>query len=159
MAEAERVLGALECPEGASVASFKAWFAMLERDNDAAAVDARRALALAENWNYPEARTRALNSLGCALILMDDLEGIGHLERAAAIAAEAGNDSQVASAFMSLGSALGEMYYVARAESYLERGIQYALDRGHGQQPPLHDGLALVDPHVAGEMERSDEHS
>ena len=58
-----------------------------------------------------------------------DDRGRVHLEKSLALAREAGLPEWIASAFLNLGSACGEVYRFADADRYLTEGIRYAAER------------------------------
>jgi DNA-binding CsgD family transcriptional regulator len=117
-------------PDHAFCYFVQATLRMLNRDIQEAIAWGERALALAERFEQFELRVRAMNTVGAArLVAGDETGGRTDLERSRDLARQAGLDAEVASAFSNLGSACGEIYRFAAAESYLTEGIAYAAER------------------------------
>ena len=102
---------------------------MLERDVDVAIEDGRKALALAERFGTAEDRSNILNTIGSAMLVSDDPEGIAYLERGLEIARAESIDYHVSNAYGNLGSASGEVHRFRDALRWLDLGIAWA--RGH----------------------------
>lgn len=126
---------ALVGPEATSAAAVvtKRWAAhlrMLDRDVDEAIQEGSIALAVAEQHGDRESIIHCRNTIGTSLIIAGRIEeGREQLEQSRALAEQARLDSWVASAFVNLGSACGEVYRFDLAENYLRRGIEFCTER------------------------------
>lgn len=108
----------------------QSYLRMLDRDTVQAIAWGEKAIAAAERFGNQEALVNAYNSIGAALVVSGDVEkGRASLEKSLHLATRAGLDTQVALAYVNLGSAFGERYLFQDAESYLQTGIAYAGDR------------------------------
>jgi DNA-binding CsgD family transcriptional regulator/tetratricopeptide (TPR) repeat protein len=118
---------------GAAAVVVRRWAAhlrMLDRDLDEAIKEGEQAKAVAEKLNDRESIVHSLNTLGASLILSGRIEeGCEQLERSRALAQEIRSDSWIASAFVNLGSACGEVYRFDLADSYLRQGIEFCNER------------------------------
>lgn len=137
-AESEATMrSALALVEGDSTAAaavvVRRWAAhlrMLDRDVDQAIQEGELARAAAEQLADRESIVHCLNTIGSSLILAGRVgEGCEQLERSRALAEQLGSDSGVASAYVNLGSACGEVYRFDLADNYLRRGIEFCNDR------------------------------
>jgi DNA-binding CsgD family transcriptional regulator/tetratricopeptide (TPR) repeat protein len=130
---ARRALALLEpLPPGPALATtyrMHAYLRMLSRDIDEAVAWGERAVALGERLPPGEVQVAALNTLGTALCFSDYGRGCALLERSRAMAQEAGLDAWVASAWLQLGSASGELHRFREAEAHLAQGLAYAHER------------------------------
>jgi DNA-binding CsgD family transcriptional regulator/tetratricopeptide (TPR) repeat protein len=104
---------------------FHAYVRMLERDLDVAIAQGEKALQLARQFGDEESVVNVLNTLGSAMLVADDMDGIPHLEESLARAQAAGLDYHVANAYGNLGSACGEVHRFRQASGYLEQGISW----------------------------------
>src|SRR5690606_17100280 len=137
-------------PEHAYVLAHRAYLAMLDRHNDTALVEGKKAIALAREFRDPLSLINAYNAVGSALILESHFEeGERQLRYSLRLAQRCGDDNVVANAYGNLGSGLGEMYRFASAEAYLRRGIAYCRERdADGQGNYMEAWLALTRMYV-----------
>jgi DNA-binding CsgD family transcriptional regulator len=126
--DAIAVLEAL--PPGAELAgayAYQSYLRMLDRDNDEAIEWGGRAVELATRFDNREALTRAYAMMGAAYLVSNRIEqGAEYAHLSLDLAREAGADQLVASALTMLGSGLGEMYELRRADPYLRENVEYA---------------------------------
>lgn len=121
--------------DGSSAAAVvvRRWAAhlrMLDRDVEQAIQEGELAKAAAGQLDDKESIVHALNTIGSSLIISGRVEeGCEQLERSRALAEEIRSDSWVASAFVNLGSACGEVYRFDLADNYLRRGIEFCNER------------------------------
>jgi len=114
-------------PELASAYAAQAYMRMLSRDNDEGVVWGEKAVALAQEVGAPDTVSFGLNMIGTSQIMAGRIErGIPPLLESLRIARENGLDLRIASALGMLGSGLGEMYELGRAEGYLREHIAFA---------------------------------
>src|SRR5688572_8286342 len=113
-------------PAHAVVYRLHAYLRMLERDVDVAIEDGRKALSLAERFGTAEDRSNILNTIGSAMLVSDDPEGVTHLERGLEIARAESIDYHVSNAYGNLGSASGEVHRFRDALRWLDLGIAWA---------------------------------
>lgn len=112
------------------VRRWAAHLRMLDRDVDQAIEEGELAHAAAEQLGDKESIIHSLNTIGSSLILSGRIEeGCAQLERSRTLAEELRSDAWVASAFVNLGSACGEVYRFDLAENYLRRGIEFCNER------------------------------
>jgi DNA-binding CsgD family transcriptional regulator len=116
-------------PELALAYRVQAGLRMLNRDTAEAVAWGERAITLAERFGAVVIEAAAHNAVGSALLVAGDERGRAHLERSLTLAREAGDDRQVANAYVNLGSAYGEIYRFADADRYLAEGIAYCTER------------------------------
>ncbi|WP_129775358.1 AAA family ATPase [Peristeroidobacter soli] len=118
---------------GAAAVVVRRWAAhlrMLDRDVTQAIHEGELAKAAAERLGDRESIVHCLNTIGSSLIIAGRVdEGCAQLERSRALAEEIRSDSWVASAFVNLGSACGEVYRFDLADNYLRRGIDFCSER------------------------------
>jgi DNA-binding CsgD family transcriptional regulator/tetratricopeptide (TPR) repeat protein len=118
---------------GAAAVVVRRWAAhllMLDRDVEEAVKQGEQAKAVAEVLGDRESVVHSLNTIGSSLIIAGRVEeGCGHLERSRALAEAIGSDSWIASAFVNLGSACGEVYRFDLADNYLRQGIEFCNER------------------------------
>jgi DNA-binding CsgD family transcriptional regulator len=115
--------------ELAAAYQIQAHLLMLNRDNAEAIERGMQAIGLAERLGAEDALIYAHNSVGSAMLLAGDNEGVTFLERSVQMAVEAGLDDYAVAAYGNLGSASGEMYRFEQADRYLAEGITYCADR------------------------------
>lgn len=97
----------------------------------AAAVEwGTRATQLAERLGDAEALSHALTTVGSAQLRTDVPEGLENLERALAIALDAGLDEHVVRAHGNLVSTAVDLRRFALAERYVREGIEFLSERG-----------------------------
>lgn len=120
-------------PSGAAAVVVRRWAAhlrMLDRDVAHAIHEGERAKAVAEQLGDRESIVHCLNTIGSSLIIAGQVdEGCAQLERSRALAQEIRSDSWVASAFVNLGSACGEVNRFDLADNYLRQGIDFCSER------------------------------
>lgn len=103
---------------------------MLDRDVDKAIEAGNIAMAIAEKRGDRESVVHCLNTVGSSMIVAGRVEeGREHLEKSRTLAERMHADSWVASAFVNLGSACGEVYRFDLADNYLRRGIEFCSER------------------------------
>jgi DNA-binding CsgD family transcriptional regulator len=103
---------------------------MLDRDVDEAIREGTAALQVAEQHGDQESVIHCRNTIGSALIVGGRIdEGREQLEQSRALAEQIHADAWVASAFVNLGSACGEVYRFDLADDYLRRGIEFCTER------------------------------
>jgi DNA-binding CsgD family transcriptional regulator/tetratricopeptide (TPR) repeat protein len=114
----------------AIVLRCSAYLRMLDRDAEVAIREAGLAMAIAERLGDHETVVFCRNAIGSSMIVSGRVdEGRRHLESGLTLAERCSSDTGVASALGNLGSACGEVYCLDLAESYLQRGIRYCLER------------------------------
>jgi len=101
---------------------------MLNRDTAEAVAWGEKAISLAAELGAQYVVVGAYNTIGSALLVAGDDRGRGHLETSLEMARAAGLDVQMATAYVNLGSALGEQYRFREADEYLAAGIAYCHD-------------------------------
>jgi DNA-binding CsgD family transcriptional regulator/tetratricopeptide (TPR) repeat protein len=118
---------------GGAAVVVRRWAAhlrMLDRDVTQAIHEGELAMATAEQLGDRESIVHCLNTVGSSLIIAGQVdEGCARLERSRALAEEIRSDSWVASAFVNLGSACGEVYRFDLADNYLRQGIDFCSER------------------------------
>lgn len=118
---------------GAAAVVVRRWAAhlrMLDRDVAQAIHEGGLAKAAAQQLGDRESIVHCLNTIGSSLIIAGQVdEGCAQLERSRALAEEIRSDSWVASAFVNLGSACGEVYRFDLADNYLRQGIEFCSER------------------------------
>jgi len=103
----------------------QAYVRMLSRDNAEGVAWGERAVAVAEGLGDMEMLAYGLNSLGTSLMMAGEIEpGVDHLLRSLGVAREHGW-TWVGPALSMLGTGLGEMYELERAEQYLREHIEF----------------------------------
>jgi DNA-binding CsgD family transcriptional regulator/tetratricopeptide (TPR) repeat protein len=121
-----------ELPEEAlhaQVFGTQAMILMLDRDNDAAIEWGHRAIEFAERYDGSATMVRAQNAIGSALIVSGNLEeGRLVLEAAIAAALECGQHGLAINLRSNLGSAAGEIFELATAETALLEVIHEARE-------------------------------
>jgi DNA-binding CsgD family transcriptional regulator/tetratricopeptide (TPR) repeat protein len=116
--------------ELAAAYSTRSFICMLARDADGALAWGHKGIELARRVGAVEALVRALNAVGSTeIVLLERRDGIAKLEECARLAAEAGLERQVSTAFTNLGSASGEIRDYATAVRYLSEGIAFDSQR------------------------------
>lgn len=101
---------------------------MLNRDTTEAVAWGEKAISLATQLGARHVVVGAYNAIGSALLVAGDDRGRRHLETSLEMARAAGLDVYTASAYVNLGSALGEQYRFREADEYLAAGIAYCHD-------------------------------
>jgi len=111
----------------AQVYATRAMTFMLDRKSREAIDWGNRSMRLAEAHHDPSTAIRAQNAIGSALIVSGNLsEGVSVLEAAVAAARARGHQAVVVNLLSNLGSASGEMYELATAETALLQTIDEA---------------------------------
>ena len=107
--------------------AVQAYARMLSRDNDEGVTWGRKAVAAAAAVGDREVEAYGLNMVGTSLIMAGRIdEGILELQRSLVLAGEAGHEVFTMSALNMLGTGLGEMMALERAERYLGECIEFA---------------------------------
>ena len=117
---------------------------MLARDNDEGVAWGGKAVALARELADDEVLSFGLNTIGASHLMAGRIEiGIEHLLESLEVAEQEGLEVRVSSALSHLGSGLGEMYELERAERFLNQHI--AFSEQHETDPDYsRSWLALV---------------
>jgi len=89
-----------------------------------------RALELSEALDEAEMGIHALNNMGTARLMRGDTEGREQLERSLALATDAGLDGEVTRAITHLVWTALRWRAYSLASEHLDRGLQYASERG-----------------------------
>jgi DNA-binding CsgD family transcriptional regulator/tetratricopeptide (TPR) repeat protein len=117
-------------PELATAYGFQAYMLMLRRDNDEAVSWGEKAAALARRFDEPDTLARALNFVGSAFITAGDIErGVDFLEQSLDVARAHALEQRISHAYANLGTGLGEMYELERAEAALREDIDFSDER------------------------------
>jgi DNA-binding CsgD family transcriptional regulator/tetratricopeptide (TPR) repeat protein len=130
---ADRAIATLE-PGGdshelAMAYSNKAQLCMLATDTGGAQEWGARALTVARRLGDREAEIHALNNVGTALLLVDEIEGRALVQRSLDLALVDDAQEHAARAYTNLGSAAVLNRQLATAERDLRAGIAYCVDR------------------------------
>ena len=113
--------------ELAAAYAYQAYMRMLNRDNAEGIEWGEKALALAVRFDDVETTAMALNLIGTSYVMAGEIDrGCGYLDRSLDVSRRHGFEARVASAFVMLGSGLGEMYELERAEHWLREHIAFA---------------------------------
>jgi DNA-binding CsgD family transcriptional regulator/tetratricopeptide (TPR) repeat protein len=125
-------------PELATAYGFQAYVQMLRRDTDEAVSWGEKAAALARRFDEPDTLARALNFAGSAFITAGDIErGADFLGQSLDVARAHALEQRIAHAYTNLGTGLGEMYELERAEGALRENIgfcdEHDLDAGYSR--------------------------
>ena len=105
----------------------QAYVRMLSRDNAEGVAWGRRAAVLAERLGDLETFAYALNTIGTSHVMAGAIEeGVGELVRSLAVARDNGIFREIGPALSMLGTGLGEMYELDRAERYLREHLAFA---------------------------------
>ena len=135
-------------PPGTELAgayAAQAYARMLSRDNADGVAWGQKAVELAAAFDDRDTLAFGLNMVGTSYVMAGEVErGIDHLLQSLEVARGDGNELRIWSAFGMLGSGLGEMYELERAERYLREQIAFADE--HDMWPLYsRSWLALVD--------------
>ncbi len=130
-AASRRAIALLETlPPGPALASAyadQAYARMLSRDNDDGVRWGEKAVAAAEAHGDRDIQSFGLNMVGASHVMAGRIDrGIAELLRSLEIAREEGLEVRIKLALSMLGSGLGEMYELERAEHYLREDIAFA---------------------------------
>jgi DNA-binding CsgD family transcriptional regulator len=129
-AAVEMLEGLPPSPELGMAYATQAYVRMIGRDNADGVAWGRKAVELAERFEDPELLAFGLNVVGTSHVMAGEIEvGIEFLHRSLAVAREHGRELRVGAAYSMLGSGLGEMYELERAERYLREHIAFAEER------------------------------
>jgi class 3 adenylate cyclase/tetratricopeptide (TPR) repeat protein len=109
-------------PSKAHVLAQTARFAMLGGQDERAIALSRDALRLAEQFGHAAARSRALNTIGCARVTLGDDGGVHDLEESLAIA-EAANSLEAWQAAGNYASMLFQLGHLAESDELRNRTI------------------------------------
>jgi DNA-binding CsgD family transcriptional regulator len=110
--------------------SMQSSLRMLNRDNAHGVVWGERALAAADRLDDEEGRSFALNVIGTSRLMAGEIDrGVEFLLRSLELARTQDNEVRINSALGMLGSGLGEMYELERAEMYLREQIAFGEPR------------------------------
>jgi DNA-binding CsgD family transcriptional regulator/tetratricopeptide (TPR) repeat protein len=135
--EAVEMLEALpESSELAMAHGQRSYLQMIRRDNADAIRSGERATVLARRFDAPETLSLGLCMTGTALTMSGAIDrGVTLLQESLQVASAHGLELRIAAALWMLGSGLGEMYELARAQRYLREHIDFAdaheLDSGY----------------------------
>jgi DNA-binding CsgD family transcriptional regulator/tetratricopeptide (TPR) repeat protein len=134
-------------PPGAVLAgayATRAYVRMLARDNAEGVAWGEKAVALAEDLGDRDVLSFGLDMVGASLLVTGEVErGIDYLLRSLEVARSDENELRTFSALSMLGTGLGEMVELARAERYLLECIAFSEE--HDLSPLYQESwLALV---------------
>ena len=111
---------------------FQAYMRMLSRDNQEAVEWGEKCVELARRFDEPDTVSRGLNMIGAAYVTSGEIErGIAYLEQSLEVAEEHHLEYRIAHVHWMLGSGLGEMYELERAEESLRHHIAFAREWDH----------------------------
>jgi DNA-binding CsgD family transcriptional regulator/tetratricopeptide (TPR) repeat protein len=129
--EAIDVLEALEpSRELAAAYAFQSYMRMLDRDNAEGVEWGEKALELAQRFDDVDTSAMALIMIGTSHVMAGEIDqGVEDLLRGLDIARRNGLEFRISSALGMLGTGLGEMYEVARAEHYLREHVAFTEER------------------------------
>lgn len=127
---------------------------LLDRDSETALQLAREALALAEELGDVPLESHALNTIGLARIDLGDAHGIADLERAVAIAEDAGHSTAAGPALNNLASSLCLVGRVADADATLTRTRAFVERHGHTAGVVWNDAEQIGVADLLGDLDR-----
>jgi len=108
----------------------QAYMRMLGRDNAEGVFWGEKAVALARRFGDRELLSFGLNLIGASKMMGGEIEaGITNLLRSLEIAREDSLEQRIVSALSMLGTGLGEIFELERAERYLREHIAFAEER------------------------------
>jgi DNA-binding CsgD family transcriptional regulator/tetratricopeptide (TPR) repeat protein len=111
---------------------FQAYVRMLSRDNAEAVEWGEKSVELARRFDEPDTVSRGLNMIGAAYLMSGEIErGIAYLEQSLEVAEEHDLEYRIAHVHWMLGSGLGEMYELERAEWSLRAHIAFSEEWDH----------------------------
>ncbi len=111
---------------------FQAYMRMLSRDNVEAVEWGEKCVELARRFDEPDTVSRGLNMIGAAYVMSGEIErGIDYLGQSLEVAEEHDLEYRIAQVHWMLGSGLGEMYELERAEESLRDHIAFAREWDH----------------------------
>jgi DNA-binding CsgD family transcriptional regulator/tetratricopeptide (TPR) repeat protein len=117
-------------PELANAYGAQAYMRMLGRDNDLGVAWGEKAVALAGELGEPETVSFGLNMIGTSHIMAGRIgRGVEQLLESLEVARSHGIEFRIGSALSMLGTGLGEMYELERAEHYLRDYVSFADER------------------------------
>ena len=116
-------------PELAMAYRVQAQQCLLSRDIAEALTWAQKSLELAEQFQDTKVLALVYITFGTAQMFLDYENGRRYLEGKLPFARDASLDVRVAHLYANLGAASGELFYLERAERYLDMGIAYAAER------------------------------
>jgi DNA-binding CsgD family transcriptional regulator/tetratricopeptide (TPR) repeat protein len=126
----------------------QAYARMLARDNADGVAWGERAVAAARAQDDPDVLSFGLNMVGTSYVMAGEIEhGIASLLESLEVARREGLEVRIVSALGMLGSGLGEMYELERAESYLRECIEFSEQREYTTWYPR-SWLALVETYT-----------
>jgi DNA-binding CsgD family transcriptional regulator len=133
-ATALEAIGLLEqCEPGADLAraySALSHASMLAGATEETILWGERAITLAERIGDTEALVNALNNVGSDALRRGDATGAAKLEQSLELARQAGLGPDVGRAYINLVGTLGTRREWARADRYLDPGIEYCREHG-----------------------------
>lgn len=104
---------------------------IMDRDSETALELAREAFTLADELGSPPLASHALNTIGMARVQLGDADGIADLERAVAVAEEAGDFTAAGAALNNLTSSLSAVGSLDDAGGALTRTRAFLERHGH----------------------------
>ena len=116
-------------PELAMACSTLTMLRMLAGDTDAAVEFGERAIAIATDLGEERILAHALANVGTTRLLREEESGREMLERSLAIAKRGGFDDDAARALANLAWESWRRHQLARAEAYVDEGIDFATER------------------------------
>jgi len=162
-AASQRAVGLLEslppCPDLARAYRVEAQLRMLNRDCLESVAWARKAIALATQFDEREILAEATGTLGTATLFLDYDAGCAHLARALELALANGLHGLAANTYSNLGSGSGEVWRLREAREHLKATI--AFSHQHEIDFYRHYGvawLALCELHL-GQWDDAREHA
>jgi DNA-binding CsgD family transcriptional regulator len=111
--------------------SARSQLRMLAHDVDSAVHWGEKAIALADRLGDVDAMVHALNNVGTARLLAEDLDGAGQVVRSLELALARDLEDDAARAWTNLGSTYSDIFAFGEAERYLREGIAYCAERDH----------------------------
>lgn len=115
---------------GRELALARIAFAAHHEDIAGAALLARKALAVAEQLEDPQALAKSLGLVGILRMMLGDESGSADIERGLSLAVESGLVIEAGSGFMNLSYGLGVFAHWTEALRVAESGIEYSREHG-----------------------------
>ncbi len=118
-------------PELASTYGWQSYLRMIKRDNADAVRSGDNAVTLARELDEPDVLVLGLTMKGTAMLMGGDIDGgTAVLEESLALGTRHGLEHRIEHAMEMLGSGLGEMYELERAEHWLREHMDYGARQG-----------------------------
>jgi DNA-binding CsgD family transcriptional regulator/tetratricopeptide (TPR) repeat protein len=108
---------------------IQAHLRMLDRDNKRAIEVGKQALELARKKGTAKTRIASQITLGSALLMSGDREGVRLLEESVQLGRDTGWDELVAHALGNLGTGLGELFHLEESINWLYQADEFTADR------------------------------